>query len=135
MTKIQHIIFSIAVLAITVIPVISLAQAPDPGVGHGVLGNCTLTAHPKVANLLNFVTCNIISSIIPLVMSLAVASFVWGVLKYLMNSDEEKKREEGRQFMMWGLIALTVMVSIWGIVSIFANTFGIEYVIPQVKGT
>lgn len=36
--------------------------------------------------------------------------------------------------MIWGIIALTVMVSVWGLVAILGNTFNINTgFIPQVK--
>jgi hypothetical protein len=61
--------------------------------------------------------------------------FIWGVIKFVINPSEEVKREQGRQFMLWGVIALTVMVCVWGLVAILANTFGINYVFPQVSPT
>ena len=94
---------------------------------------CTLVASPKLGDLFAYVTCIISKSVIPLIMALAVASFVWGVVQYVINSSEEAKREKGRQFMIWGIIALVVMVCIWGLVSIVGGTFGIQNVIPQVK--
>ena len=59
--------------------------------------------------------------------------FIWGVTKYVINSSDEAKKEKGRQFMLWGLIALTVMFSIWGLVGIFGSTFGVDVIIPQVQ--
>ena len=61
--------------------------------------------------------------------------FIWGVVQYVINSGEEAKKDKGKQFMLWGLIALTVMVSVWGLVDILGATFGVDdtSVIPQVK--
>jgi FtsH-binding integral membrane protein len=72
------------------------------------------------------VTCVIGTSVIPLLFILAIASFVWGVVQYVINSDEEAKKAKGRNFMIWGIIALVVMTSIWGLVQIFGNTFKIN---------
>ncbi len=91
------------------------------------------TSSKKIGDLLNYATCLIGTSVIPLLFILAVASFVWGVIQYVINSNEESKRSKGRDFMIWGIIALAVMVSIWGLVGILRNTFGIENFIPQVK--
>ena len=52
---------------------------------------------------------------------------------FIFESDEEAKREQGKQFMLWGIVALAVMLSVWGLVHLLGNTFGIEYVIPKVK--
>lgn len=84
---------------------------------------------------LNYFTCIIGSSIIPFLFSLAVVMFVWGTIKFfIIDVDEEAKREQGRQFMLWGIIALAVMVSVWGLVSVLTETFNIDgSVIPQVR--
>jgi len=87
---------------------------------------------PKIGDLLNYATCVIGTSVIPLLFVLAVASFVWGVVQYVINDQEEAKKAKGRSFMIWGIIALAVMVSIWGLVGILRNTFGIEDFVPSV---
>lgn len=96
---------------------------------------CSLLPNPKFQDLLLYVVCIINKSVIPLIFSLATAMFVWGVVQYVINSDEEAKKEQGKQFMIWGIIALTVMFSVWGLVKIVGNTFGIEYAIPQLKSS
>ncbi len=96
---------------------------------------CRLATNPKLADLLNYATCTINRSIVPLIFALAVVSFVYGVVQYVINSDDEAKKIKGREFMIWGIIALAVMVSVWGLVRIVGNTFGIEYAIPQVKSS
>ena len=52
---------------------------------------------------------------------------------YLQSSPPERKKEKGKQFMLWGVIALTVMVSVWGLVGVLSSTFGVRsLIIPQV---
>jgi zinc transporter ZupT len=92
---------------------------------------CTLIVGAKIGDLFKYVTCIISGSVIPLIFALALAMFVWGVVQYVINSDEEAKKAKGKQFMIWGIIGLAVMVSVWGLVKIVGNTFGIEYAIPQ----
>jgi len=95
---------------------------------------CRFVSGSNLQQLLMYVTCIISSSVIPLIFTLAVAMFVWGVVQYVINSNEEAKKEKGKQFMIWGIIALTVMISVWGLVGILGKTFGINTsLIPQVK--
>ena len=94
---------------------------------------CTLASNPKFQDLLGYVSCIINKSVIPIIFALAVAMFVWGVVQYVINDSEEAKKQKGQQFMIWGIIALAVMVSVWGLVKILGTTFGIEYAIPQLK--
>jgi len=104
--------------------------APVAGGGTcGVLGNAA-----KFQDILCYITGIINSAVIPLIFSLAFVSFIWGVVQYVINSDDESKKMKGKQFMLWGIIALTVMVSVWGLVSILGATFSIDSsFIPKVK--
>jgi hypothetical protein len=97
---------------------------------------CDLGSKPKVQNVLNYATCIIGKSVIPLIFALATMMFVWGVVQFVINSDDEAKKSKGKQFMLWGIIALTVMVSVWGLVGILSSTFGVGTgFIPQVSPT
>jgi len=95
------------------------------------------TPNLKFSDYLDYFTCIIGSSVIPFIFALAVVMFIWGIVKYfILNADEEKKRAEGKQFMIWGIIALAVMLSVWGLVGILKTTFGINTgssVLPTVK--
>ena len=59
-----------------------------------------------------------------------------GVIKYLVNSEDSTKRAEGRNFMIYGIIAIFVMISFWGFVGVLQGTFdlGNNVLIPQVQG-
>ncbi len=92
--------------------------------------NITL-AKASIGDIAGYFTCIISESIMPLLISLAVLGFVWGIIKYFLNPENEKERGKGRDFMLWGLIALFVIVAFWGIVEILTNTFGVKNVIPQ----
>ncbi len=61
----------------------------------------------------------IIGALIPAMMGLAVVAFFWGVILFLFT----QKKEDGRSFMLWGIIALIVMSSVWGIVGLLRGTF------------
>ena len=51
--------------------------------------------------------------------ALAILVFFWGIVKYIFQSDNEKEKGIGKSFMVWGVVALTVMVSVWGIIEFF----------------
>ncbi len=86
----------------------------------------------NITELLNFFTNLIDKSIIPLLVGLAVAYFLYGVGKFIKNADSDAEREKGKQVMIWGVIALFVIVSVWGLVGLLATTFGVSRVgIPQ----
>ncbi|MDD5721481.1 MAG: pilin [Candidatus Pacebacteria bacterium] len=103
-------------------------------VGGGTGSTSTLTSNPKFQDVLTYITGIINSAVIPLIFAVATVMFVWGVVQFfILNADEEAKRAQGKQFMIWGIIALAVMLSVWGLVGILGTTFGVgTSVLPQV---
>jgi hypothetical protein len=99
------------------------------GYCSGVQGQI-LASGSDVADVLKFFTCFIQNSIIPLLFMLALAVFIWGMVKFIAAGQSAEK-EEGQQFMLWGIIALAVMFSVWGLVKIFQDTFQVKNAIPQ----
>jgi uncharacterized membrane protein YdjX (TVP38/TMEM64 family) len=87
---------------------------------------------PQFYDLVNYIICIIGSSVLPFIFGLAVLVFIYGVVQYMAGAEEEAKREKGRQFIIWGLVALFAMVSVWGLVRVLNNTFGVPFVIPKV---
>ena len=67
----------------------------------------------------------ILTAIVPLLMAIALIIFMLGVIKYISAGGDDEKRGEGRNMMIYGIVGLAVMVSVWGIVNILVNTFGI----------
>ena len=66
---------------------------------------------------------DILNTAIPVIISLALLAFFWGVFLFVRNSDSGDEKEEGRRIMIWGIVALFVMTSFFGIVRIVQNTF------------
>lgn len=87
---------------------------------------------PNITTVFNYGTC-LIKSILPLLIMLAFIAFAWGVTQYILNAQEEAKREKGRQFMIWGLIAIAVITSIWGLVNILSKTFDLKSAAPKIQ--
>lgn len=73
-----------------------------------------------------YVGCVIQDAIVPLLFIIAMVVFIWGVLKFIQGSENEETREKGKQFMLWGIIGLAVMLSVWGLVSIFTKSVGLD---------
>lgn len=87
----------------------------------------------SVGGLLNFGTCLIAQSVVPLLFGLATVGFIWGVIQMVINPEDAEKRKQGKQYMIWGLIGLFVMLSVWGLVAILTATFSINSAIPQLS--
>jgi len=74
---------------------------------------------------------NIVS---PVLVSFAVIFFLYGLAVYLLHGDSEEVRTKGKQFMVWGIIALFVIASMWGFVFVLINTFGVDIESAPARG-
>lgn len=64
--------------------------------------------------------------VVPIIFSLAFAAFIWGVVNYFfIGAGDETKRTEGRQFVLWGILGMVVLFSVWGFVNILLSTLGL----------
>ena len=66
----------------------------------------------------------ILGAVVPVLVALGVVYFIWGVISYVIGSDEEAKKK-GRDRIIYGIIGLAVIVGVWGLVTILNNTFGL----------
>jgi len=69
------------------------------------------------------IVANIFDSAISLIMVVALLAFIWGAIRFIGTAGDDKSRAAGRQLMVWGTVALFLMVSVWGIVRIIKTTF------------
>jgi hypothetical protein len=68
---------------------------------------------------------DIMNMIIPIMAGLAVVYFFWGMGQFILHAGDPKTREEGKQQMIWGVIALFIIFSIMGIVNFIGSAIGI----------
>lgn len=82
-------------------------------------------------------TNNVLTSVGTLLMTAAFLFFFYGVVVFILGRVSGKgdmaKLEQGKQFMLWGLIALFVMVSVWGIVRLAQDMLGVKGSDIQIK--
>ena len=67
----------------------------------------------------------LIGAVTPIVVALALIYFFWSLAMFITESDDKDKRKKAISGMIFGIIALFVMVSIWGIVGVLQGTFGV----------
>lgn len=67
----------------------------------------------------------VLGSLIPVLIGIALLVFIWGLVLFIGKSGDDKSHEEGRKRMVWGIVALFVMVSVWGIVALLGTLLGI----------
>ena len=72
--------------------------------------------------------------IIPFLLLLATAVFLWGILRYLTAQGDEQQLTEARTFIMYGIISLAVMISVWGLVALLRDFVFDATPLPNIPG-
>jgi len=63
----------------------------------------------------------VLDRVVVLIIALALVYFLYGVVRYIGRHGDEKARSEGIMIMTHGIIALFVMVSVWGLVNLLVD--------------
>ena len=105
----------ITILSLAIIPVTSFAATPK-----------------NFTELVNFFL-DYVKLLIPLVVMLTFAVFIWGLVKFISRvGGDENAVEDGRRLIIYGIGGLFVMVSLWAIVSLLLGEFNFgTLLIPQ----
>ncbi|MEK7176895.1 MAG: hypothetical protein AAB719_01160 [Patescibacteria group bacterium] len=84
-----------------------------------------LVASAQLTGLGELITATggLINPLIAILVGVALLVFFWGLVKFVfrLGGDGEKAVDDGKRLMKWGLIALFVMVSVWGIIEFFQD--------------
>lgn len=65
--------------------------------------------------------------LVPVLFAVAFIVFLYGIAKsYIFSHGEPEEVQKGHKIILWGLIAFAVMISVWGLVNVVANTFGLS---------
>ncbi len=94
-------------------------------------GDWRISTNPAACSQIGGFAGNIIyvinNILVPLLFAVAFIVFLWGIFKaYIYNAGDEAGREQGHKLVLWGLIGFAVMLSLWGLVNVVANTFGLS---------
>ncbi len=92
-----------------------------------------LTSNSTLSDLIDAFL-KLLNSLIPVLIGGALVCFLYGVFVFIAKSSNGNAdgRKEGINFMIFGVIGLTVMVSIWGLVAFVTTSLGTSSsVLPQ----
>lgn len=68
----------------------------------------------------------IVNILVPIAITAALLFFIWGLAQFVMNSGDPEKKGEGKTRMIQGIIALFVIVSVWGIIAWIGSQLGVK---------
>ncbi len=63
----------------------------------------------------------IVNPVIGLLFAVAIAFFIWGIIEFIANADNETKRAQGKRNIIWGLVGLFIMTTVMGIIQLIQN--------------
>lgn len=75
-------------------------------------------------NLVTFLK-NVLNTATVLILGAAVVFFLWGVFQFVMAAGDDEARAKGRNHIIYGIIGIAVMVSLWGLVNFFTGSAGL----------
>lgn len=75
-----------------------------------------------IKGIANDLTKFLSSAVMPLLFSVALAMFIWGIVDFINHAENSNERKKGKQRMLWGIIGLTVMVTYLGLTSVLTQT-------------
>ncbi len=107
--------FALSIAAIFGFSTLALAQG-------GTATGDVCTPPTDIKGVFQLAICLLTRYVVPFLFALALVMFLIGVLQYVAGGDNEEKREAGRNMMVFGIIALFVMISVWGLVKILHST-------------
>jgi len=64
----------------------------------------------------------IINPLIILLFAAALLYFIWGVLRFIYYPENTKERADGKRHMIWGIVGIAIMLSVFGIMNFIFNT-------------
>lgn len=81
-------------------------------------------AEANINTLMNSISKVVLNPLIVFIFGLAVVYFVYGVMQFLLNPEDETIRKTGKQHMLWGVVGMFIMIATFGIMNLILNTLG-----------
>lgn len=82
-------------------------------------------ANTRLDSFIGKVDTMIINPLIYFLFALAVVFFLYGVLEFIFNQENEEKKTTGKSHMLWGIVGITIMLSVWTILNMILSTLNI----------
>lgn len=73
--------------------------------------------------------------IVPFLGAVAFLAFVLGIARFIKSSGSGEDVKKNKNLLIWGIIGLVVLTSVWGIISFLKSEFGFDsdVGIPQIR--
>ena len=85
---------------------------------QGVTGSGT-----SIRTVLNSISSFLNGKVMPVIVTIAVVMFMWNLGQFVLNMDNEKQREQFKKYSINAILAIFILLSLWGIIGIATGTF------------
>lgn len=93
-----------------------------PALAFAATSNAGTVNTTPLQNFFNSIN-NIINLVVPFLIGLAVLMVIVGIFRMVINAGDEEARDAGKQWVIWGVIGIVLMLAVWGLVALLASTF------------
>ena len=66
----------------------------------------------------------LVTRAVGILIGLAVLAFLYGLARYILRTDDAEGKQGAKNIMIWGVITIFIMVSIWGFVALLQDISG-----------
>ncbi len=67
------------------------------------------------------------TSVVTLLFGIAFLAFVIGLIRYIITgAHDEEKRAQGKNLMIWAVVGLAIMSTLFGIINIVSGIFNVD---------
>ena len=78
---------------------------------------------PLVEGFIN----EIINPAIAVLFAVGFAIFLWGIVRFIWKADDENERNLGKQNILWGVVGMFIMASVFAIIRFIARAIGVTF--------
>ncbi len=87
-----------------------------------------------ITSFLKKVDLYILNPIILLLFSVATVYFIYSVVNYLRLDPSDSERKEAFNSIIWSIVGIFIMLSVYGIINFVLSTFGVSAsTVPFIK--
>lgn len=75
-----------------------------------------------VATIIARVT-NTLNLVIAVLTTIVVLVFSWGIVRFILKSDNETEQKKAKNTILWGIVGLAALILAWGLVTVIVDYF------------
>ncbi|MBX4210525.1 hypothetical protein KW783_00945 [Candidatus Parcubacteria bacterium] len=79
----------------------------------------------SIGELIGRINQYVLNPVILVLFAVATLIFLWGIFQFIAKVQSDSDRETGKRHIMWGLVGMFIMISVFGIIKVILDTIGV----------